>query len=177
MLSSFFGTTLRRGFDNGVGVQGDRSLCQGSAVQCSAGIQDNRRLTQYISSENGRRAKRRLAGNLPENIPGLGTAAQINMDTVAHGEGLPYLEDPDIVGAARESDISRDQNSGAPFVETGCECHPADSTGAQLGSRGQCPAGGIGVGGFHVAYGRGHGGRSRNGVAGCVYVSGNQGRC
>ena len=108
-------------------------------------------MTQYISIYNGRRAKGGLTGDLPEDVTGLCAAAQINTGTVAHGEVLRYLEDPNIIRTAREGDIRGDIKPGAPFIKTGSECHPGNISSAEFSSSWQRPPGSIDVGGLHVA--------------------------
>ena len=125
-------------------------------------------MIQDVTVEDRSRAECRLAGNLPEDILGLGASAQIDMDAVTHRERLRYLENPDIVGAARERDISGDINTCPPFVKSGSKCHPADITRPQFRSGRQCSSRGIGVSSLHIAYRRGHSSRRWNSVTGGV---------
>ena len=82
-------------------------MCQCSAMQYCAGLHDNLRKAQYISTEHRVRSERCTGStiDLPEDVLGL-AAGQSNLGTGAHGERLRYLEDENSirVSLAVESD-------------------------------------------------------------------------
>jgi len=85
-------------------------------------------LTQYDSFEIRCCSKDRLIGDLPENVLGLGAAAQGNNGAITHRENSRYLEEPNIVCTARNSDATGGyQDSIAPFVKTGVSVCPVIS--------------------------------------------------
>jgi hypothetical protein len=122
---------------NGIHLQGDRSLSQRTASHNRAGLHGDQGLTQYNSIEPSRRSQGRLASDLPENVLGLGAAAQSNGSTVTHGEIARNLKDPDIVGTTMERDSSGDYDRTAPFVEAGTDCFPVNISRPQLRGIGQ----------------------------------------
>lgn len=131
-------------------------------------------MTQYDSLEVGRRSKGGLAGDLPEDVACLASAAQGDNGTVAHVEVLRYLEDEDGVRVvlAVESDAGVYRKPGPPLVEAGSESHPADVSGAQSGSRRIGASRGVGVSGLHVTHGGGQRSWSGSRIVGRVHFPG-----
>ena len=161
---------------NSSGIVGSRGLCQRSAGQFCTGLQHNRCLIQYDSLKVRCRAKGRLAGYLPENVLGLCAARQVYNDAAAHGEFLRYLEDPDIICAAKESETGWDGDVSAPFIDAGNECHSTNIPRTEFGNV-RCASSSVGVGGLHSTYGRGQGTGGWRRVVSGVYVAGHQGGC
>ena len=176
---SWLGSGLRPGSwhrsRNGTGIERDCGLCECSAIQYRTGLHRNEGLIQYISIKDRCRSKCRLAGDLPEDVAGLGTAAQENLLGGADIERLPYLEDPDIICATRKGDIRWYGNPGAPLIDARGECHPTNITSTQFDNRsGRCHSGSSGVRGFHVTYSRRHVSWSRRSIVGCICFSSHQ---
>ena len=95
-----FGCWNGRRSRNGSGNERNRSLRECPAVQRCAGLHRNVCLSQYNSLKVRAWLKGHSTGNLPEDVLGLGAAAQENLLTSGNIESSRYLEDPDIIRAA-----------------------------------------------------------------------------
>src|SRR6188474_2631712 len=113
---------LRSGLGNRILLQSDLSVSEQSAVYYCAGPHSNLLCAQYDSIECSKGSERGTgnAANLPENIRGFGATGKHYLDTgrnAATGRDIEisrYLEDPDIICAARERDVGIYRYIGAP---------------------------------------------------------------
>jgi len=129
-------------------------------------------LIQYISVKDRICSKCCLSCDLPEDVRSLCAAAQDNMHGGTHGKVLCYLEDPDIICAARERNICRYCHVRTPFIKSWSERHSANISGAQFSGSRTCSSGCISVCSFHITYRRSHISGSRGCVIGCIYFPG-----
>lgn len=151
------GRCLRRRFDHRVLLQRGGRLCQQAAVDGGPGQHRDIGLGQDAAFEMRVRVERHGAGDLPENVLGLGAAAEHDVHVRADIEFARDLENPDIVRTAGQGQVGRDRDVRAPGVGAGDQGLIGYRAGAdvQEGPDAGRPAGGVGVGGLHVADGGG----------------------
>src|SRR5438874_4634317 len=159
---------LQGGLGDGRLLQRDLSLSQDAAVHGGAGLQGDRGLREEDSFEVRVRAECRLAGHLPEDVLCLCAAAERHAGGRAHREVAAGLEDPDVVGPARDGHAGRDGDGAGPLVEPRRQRLAADVPGAQLEEVRRGSPGGVGVRALHVADRGGEVARSGHRVVGGV---------
>ena len=108
--------------------------------------------------EDNGRSERRLGSDLPEDVFRLGAAGQCEVYAVAYGEIARYLEYPDIVCAARKSEVSRRYSPARELIQARDEIQPGEISGPgiQESASGYWrPSGGIVIRYGQIAFGLG----------------------
>jgi len=151
LLSKHPDCELLCGLRDRVHLQGHCGLREQAAVDRGAGVHGDQRLGQDYSLEVSGGPNGDGASNLPEDVLGLRAAGQRHPGGAGLLECSRDLEDPDIVRAAREGNVGRDLQAGAPLVKPWDEREPADFASAQLDEARRDTPLGIDIGGLHVA--------------------------